>query len=127
MASKQPYQPPQQSKLGQVIDTLFLLGLVFLALFAPLYLGLAGGGKTTIDFAEKTWSGLGQNATMATQWEKLGYTPDTAADLIASRFDYSFSVPELLITAIVVIAYFYLLFHWSRKEYKDVIDEKFNR
>jgi hypothetical protein len=127
MARKQPYQPPQQSKLGQVIDTLFLLGLVFLALFAPLYLGLAGGGKTTIDFAEKTWSGLGQNATMAAQWEKLGYTPETAADLISSRFDYSFSVPELFITAIVVIAYFYLLFHWSRKEYKDVIDEKFNR
>jgi len=26
-----------------------------------------------------------------------------------------------------VIAYFYILFHWSKKEYKDVIDEKFNR
>jgi hypothetical protein len=127
MARNLPYQPPQQSKLGQVIDSLFLLGLVFLALFAPLYLGLAGGGKTTIDFADKTWKGLGQNATMAAQWEKLGYTPESAADLIASRFDYSFSVTELLITAIVVIAYFYILFHWSRKEYKDVIDEKFNR
>jgi hypothetical protein len=127
MARKPPYQPPQQSKLGQVIDCFFLLGLVFLALFAPLYLGLAGGGKTTIDFADKTWSGLGQNATMSAQWEKLGYTPETAADLISSRFDYSFSVTELLITAIVVIAYFYILFHWSRKEYKDVIDEKFNR
>jgi hypothetical protein len=127
MARTLPYQPPQQSKLGQVIDSLFLLGLVFLALFAPLYLGLAGGGKTTIDFADKTWSGLGQNATMAAQWEKLGYTPETAADLISSRFDYSFSVTELLITAIVVIAYLYILFHWSRKEYKDVIDEKFNR
>lgn len=125
MASKQPYQPPEQSKVGQVIDSLFLLGLVFLALFAPLYLGLAGGGKTTVEFAEKSWSGLGQNEVMATQWEKLGFTPETATDLIASRFDYSFSVPELLITAIVVIAYFYILFHWSRKEYKDVIAEKF--
>jgi hypothetical protein len=127
MARKPPYQPPQQSKLGQVIDCFFLLGLVFLALFAPLYLGLAGGGKTAIDFADKTWSGLGQNATMAAQWEKLGYTPESAADLIASRFDYSFSVLELLITAVVVIAYFYILFHWSKKEYKDVIDEKFNK
>ena len=124
--AKPRYQPPQQSKLGQVIDSLFLLALVFLALFAPLYLGLAGGGKTTIDFAEKTWAGLGQNETMAAQWEKLGYTPESAADLIASRFDYAFSPFELLITAIVVIAYFYILFHWSKKEYKDVIDEKFN-
>jgi hypothetical protein len=63
---------------------------------------------------------------MATQWEKLGYTPESAAELISSRFDYSFSLFELLITAIVVIAYFYILFHWSKKEYKDVIDEKFN-
>ena len=124
--AKPRYQPPQQSKLGQVIDSLFLLALVFLALFAPLYLGLAGGGKTTIDFSEKTWAGLGQNETMAAQWEKLGYTPESAAELIASRFDYAFSPFELLITAIVVIAYFYILFHWSKKEYKDVIDEKFN-
>jgi hypothetical protein len=124
--AKPRYQPPQQSKLGQVIDSLFLLALVFLALFAPLYLGLAGGGKTAIEFAEKTWAGLGQNETMAAQWEKLGYTPESAAELIASRFDYSFSPFELLITAIVVIAYFYILFHWSKKEYKDVIDEKFN-
>jgi hypothetical protein len=127
MAKKQPYQPPQQSMLGQVIDSLFLLGLVFLALFAPLYLGLAGGGKTTLEFADKTWSGLGQNQTMAAQWEKLGYTPQTAAELISSRFDYSFSITALLVTAIVVVAYFYILFHWSKKEYKDVIDEKFNR
>ena len=79
MAKKPPYQPPQQSTLGQVIDSLFLLGLVFVALFAPLYLGLAGGGKITLELSDKTWSGLGQNPTMAAQWEKLGYTPDTAA------------------------------------------------
>jgi hypothetical protein len=127
MASKQSYQPPQQSKLGQVVDSLFLLGLVFVALFAPLYLGLAGGGKTTIEFSDKTWSGLGQNAAMAAQWEKLGYTPETATELISSRFDYSFSMTALLVTAIVVVAYFYILFHWSKKEYKDVIAEKFNR
>ncbi|MEZ5827101.1 MAG: hypothetical protein R3D30_13930 [Hyphomicrobiales bacterium] len=127
MAKKQPYKPPQQSMLGQVIDSLFLLGLVFVALFAPLYLGLAGGGHTTIDFADKTWSGLGQNETMAAQWEKLGYTPESAAELISSRFDYSFSLTALLVTAIVVVGYFYILFHWSKKEYKDVIDEKFNR
>ena len=127
MAKKLPYQPPRQSKLGQVVDSIFLLGLVFVALFAPLYLGLAGGGKTTLDFADKTWSGLGQNATMAAQWEKLGYTPETAAELISSRFDYSFSLTALLVTAIVVIAYFYILFHWSKKEYKEVIAEKFNK
>ena len=126
MARKAPYKPPQQSTLGQIVDCLFLLGLVFLALFAPLYLGLAGGGKSKIEFADKTWEGMGQNATMVAQWEKLGFTPESAADLIASRFDYTFSVWGLVITATVVIAYFYILFHWSKKEYKDVIAEKFN-
>ena len=125
--AKTPYQPPEQSKLGQLIDTLFLLVLVVAALFAPVYFGLAGGGKTTLDIPEKTWAGLGQNATMQAQWEKLGYTPDTAHDLIVSRFDYSFSLPALLITAPVVIGYFFFVFRWSAKEYKDVISERFDR
>lgn len=121
------YQPPEQSKLGQLIDTLFLLVLVMGALFVPVYAGLAGGGKTTIDIPEKTWAALGQNATMQQQWEKLGYTPETAHDMIVSRFDYSFSLPALLVTAIVVIAYFFFVFRWSRKEFKDVISERFDR
>lgn len=121
------YQPPEQSKFGQLIDTLFLLVLVMGALFVPVYAGLAGGGKTTIDIPEKTWAALGQNATMQQQWEKLGYTPETAHDMIVSRFDYSFSLPALLVTAIVVIAYFFFVFRWSRKEFKDVISERFDR
>ena len=125
--AKTPYQPPEQSKLGQLIDTLFLLVLVIAALFAPVYFGLAGGGKTTLDMPDKSWGGLGQNATMQAQWEKLGYTPDTAHDLIATRFDYSFSLPALIITALVVIAYFFFVFRWSKKEYKDVISERLDR
>ena len=89
--AKTPYQPPEQSKFGQFIDAMFLLVLVVASLFAPVYFGLAGGGKTTIEFADKTWAGMGQNATMQAQWEKLGYTAETAHDMIASRFDYSFS------------------------------------
>lgn len=125
--AKTPYQPPQQSKFGQFVDSLFLLVLVLAALFVPVYFGLAGGGKTTLNLPDASWADLGQNATMAQQWEKLGYTPQTAHELIATRFDYSFSLPALLITAFVVIAYFWLVFRWSAKEYKDVIAERFDR
>lgn len=125
--AKTPYQPPEQSKLGQLIDSLFLLVLVLGALFGPVYFGLAGGGKTTIDIPEKTWAALGQNATMQQQWEKLGFTPETAHDMIVTRFDYSFSIPALIVTALVVIAYFLLVFRWSAKEFKDVISERFDR
>ena len=31
-----------------------------------------------------------------------------------------------VLTALLVIAYFYIVLHWSKKEYRDVIDEKFN-
>jgi hypothetical protein len=122
------YEPPKQSAFGQLIDSLFLLVLVIAALFAPLYLKLAGGGKIDITVADKTtWAGLGQSAAQQAQWEKLGFTPETAASIITSRFDYTFSPTELAITAIVIIGYFFLLFAFSRTEYREVIEERFGR
>jgi hypothetical protein len=122
------YEPPKQSIFGQLIDSLFLLVLVLGALFTPLYLKLAGGGKVDLAVADKTtWVGLGQNAMQQAQWEKLGLTPDTAAPMIISRFDYSFNTAELVVTAIVIVGYFALLFIFSRGEYRDVIEERFGK
>lgn len=122
------YEPPKQSAFGQFFDSLFLLVLVLAALFAPLYLKLAGGGKIDLPLADKTtWAGLGQSAAQQAQWEKLGLTPDTAAAMITSRFDYSFNMFELAITAIVVVGYFVLLFVFSRNEYREVIEERFGK
>jgi hypothetical protein len=122
------YEPPKQSAFGQLFDSLFLLVLVLAALFTPLYLKLAGGGKIDLPVADKTtWAGLGQSATQQAQWVKLGLTPDTAAPMIISRFDYTFNVYELLITAVVVVGYFVLLFIFSRSEYREVIDERFGK
>ncbi len=125
---KPHYEPPKQSALGQLFDSLFLLVLVLAALFTPLYLKLAGGGKIDLPIADKsTWVGLGQNAAQAAQWEKLGFHPDTAAPLITSRFDYSFNPTELAITAVIVLGYFVLLFALSKKEYIEVIEERFGK
>jgi hypothetical protein len=122
------YEPPKQSAFGQFFDSLFLLVLVLAALFAPLYLKLAGGGKVDLPVADKTtWAGLGQSAVQQAQWEKLGLTPDTAAAMITSRFDYSFNVFELVVTAVVVVGYFALLFAFSRGEYREVIEERFGK
>lgn len=134
------YKPPEQSGIMQFIDALFILVLVFLALYSPLILGIAGGGKVDMKFknaagvetayadlapAEKTWTTLGQNPTMQAQWEKLGMTPDTAAPMIASRYDYSFDTISLVLTAVFLIGYFLLLVAFSKREYRDVIAEKF--
>jgi hypothetical protein len=124
--SREIYTPPNQSAFGQFFDSLFLLGLVFAALFTPIYLGLAGGGKTALEITDKTtWAGLGQNAAMQAQWEKLGFTPETAADMIAARFDYMFDPIALAITAAIVLGYFLIVVAFSKSEYKDVIAERF--
>jgi hypothetical protein len=41
----QPYQPPKQSRLGQLVDAAVILIMVFLALFIPLEMELAGASK----------------------------------------------------------------------------------
>ena len=131
------YNPPEQSKIGQLFDSLLLLVLVFAALFVPFKYGeqlnIQAKSKTAIEFADKSWKGMGQNETMVAQWDKLGLAKDDAGaipqstvDMISARFDYSFNPVSLALTALLVIAYFYIVLHWSKKEYRDVIDEKFN-
>jgi hypothetical protein len=124
--AKTPYRPPEQSMLGQVIDSIVLLVLVVASLFLPVAMGLAGGGKTELTFAEKSWAGMQQSPLMQSVWEKLGYTADTAAPVIASRFDYSFSLPAFIVTALVILIYFGFLIYYSDKEYRDVIAERFD-
>jgi hypothetical protein len=120
------YSPPEQSKLGQLIDVIVLMGLSIGALFVPLKLGLSGAAKVVATPVENpTWETLGQTAAHAAQYEALGYTPASAHDIILARFDYSFSWGSLILMAVVIIGYFAMMLRFSEQEYKDVIDEKF--
>jgi hypothetical protein len=135
------YVPPKQSIAGQLFDVGFLLALVFGALFLPIWLGIAvpsrveklPDGVTYTKAADgmKTWQGLtweklGQNPTMQAQWTKLGYTKETAADIITQPFDYTIDAEGVAITAGVILAYFLFLMFMSDREYKEVIAEKFD-
>lgn len=139
--ARQKYQPPKQSVVGQIIDAALVLIAVFLALWVPLALNLAGASTRTIlpagvtqqtaadgtvTFPGATWANLGQNAVMQKQWEALGYDVNSAAALITQWFDYSFSWSMMILTTIAVIAYFVFLLIYSDKEYKEVIAEKFD-
>lgn len=123
---KVPYEPPTQSVVGQVFDAFLMLALVLVTLYLPLLLKLAGGGTTTKEFPSPTWDSLGQNATMAGQWEKLGFDPEHAAAIIGTKFDYSFSWVSLVITGVVILGYFAAVLRWSEKEYREVIAEHFD-
>jgi hypothetical protein len=120
------YTPPEQGKLGQLIDVIVLMTLSVGALFVPLWLGLAGAAKVVAAPDENpTWETLGQTAAQAAQYEALGYTPESAHDLILARFDYSFSWSSLILMAVIIIGYFVLMLRLSAQEYRDVINEKF--
>ena len=120
------YIPPKQSKLSQLLDVIVLLALTFGALYTPLYLGLAGGSKTTPEIVDPTWESLGQNATQIAQYKALGFTdPAEVAPIIGARYDYSFSWVALIFMVLVIIGYYVIILRLSEKEYREVIAEKF--
>lgn len=120
------YTPPSQSKFGQIFDVVVLLVLTVGALYIPLWLGLAGSAQVSRVPENPTWENLGQNEAMVERWNELGYAdPAAAAEIITARFDYSFSIPALLLMIVVIVSYYVILLRFSEKEYRDVISEKF--
>jgi predicted PurR-regulated permease PerM len=135
------YSPPKQSVAGQLLDVAFLLALVFAALFLPLWLKIAVPSRVeklpegvsytlaadgTKQWAGLSWEKLGQNPTMQAQWEKLGYTVETAADIITQPFDYTIDTAGVVITGVVILGFFIFLIVMSDREYRQVIAEKFD-
>lgn len=125
------YQPPKQRAFGQFIDCIFLIALVYGSLMLPLLFNFGGGGEAPPENAaveqQVTWESLGQNEVMQRQWEKLGFDPASAAELINERFDYQIVPWSLALTAAILIAYFVFVLRFSEKEYREVIDERFGR
>ncbi|MCF8510879.1 MAG: hypothetical protein K9G43_05480 [Rhodobacteraceae bacterium] len=122
------YVPPKQGKLSQLFDVIVLVALTVGALFVPLWLNMAGDAKeVTTPVENPTWESLGQNAVQAGQYEALGYTPETAHDLILARFDYSFTTGALITMIVVIVAYYFLMLKFSEAEYREVISEKFGQ
>ena len=120
------YVPPKQGKASQLIDVVVLVVLTVGALFVPLWLGMAGAAKSVATPVEApTWETLGQTAAQSAQYEALGYTPESAHDLILARFDYSFSITALLTMIAVIVLYYILILRFSEAEYREVISEKF--
>ena len=120
------YVPPKQGTASQLFDVVVLVVLTVGALFVPLWLKLAGASKAVAAPVENpTWEALGQTAAQAAKYEALGYTPETAHDLILARFDHGFSIGALLTMVAVIVLYYVLILRFSEVEYREVIAEKF--
>jgi hypothetical protein len=121
------YNPPEQSRALQWVDIIFVVAAIFLALWLPLQSGWAGVSRAIQKIENPTWEALGQTPAQVEQWVKLGYADAAAAhDIIQNKFDYTIDWLQLIIMAAVLIGYFVFLFRASDKEYREVIDEKFN-
>jgi hypothetical protein len=119
------YTPPEQSKLLQFVDIIFILIAIFGALWLPLELKLAGAAKEVDKIENPTWESLQQTPAQVAQWEKLGYDVEKAHDIIQNHFHYSIDWLALGVMTLVVLGYFIFLFRASDKEYQQVIAEKF--
>ncbi len=119
------YTPPEQSKLLQFLDIVFILIAIFGALWLPLELKMAGAAKEIDKIENPTWQSLQQTPAQVEQWEKLGYTVTKAHDVIQNHFHYTIDWVALGVMTLVVLAYFVFLFRASDQEYRQVIAEKF--
>ena len=63
---------------------------------------------------------------MAKMAAVLKISTAAAHDIIQSKFHYDIDWLQLIIMAVVIIGYFVFLFRASDREYREVIDEKFN-
>ena len=121
------YTPPEQSKFMQWVDIIFVVLAIFLALWLPLQAGWAGVSRAIVPIENPTWEALGQTPGQVEQWVKLGFADAAAAhDIIQNKFDYTIDWLQLVIMTVVIAGYFVFLFRASDKEYREVIDEKFN-
>lgn len=120
------YVPKIQPKRGQLFDSLFILVLVYVSLYIPLFLESdVKSAEETSTAQVQTWESLGVSAVEQQQWQKLGYDEAGAAEIINDKFDYTIDPFMLAITALVIIGYFFFMLRVSDRQYREVIDEKF--
>ena len=152
MASPSPYRPPEQSSAGQLFDSLFVVALVAATLLVCLYLTVlsaapapepaaqtaaviaapateANAAAATAVAAATSSDGLTaeQQKLKTERFTALGWDEAKVAErkaTIAAK-SYEFDWFMLILTAIVVIAYFVFLVHTSDKELREVINERF--
>lgn len=123
MAKK--FIPKKQSGLGQFVDSIFILVLVYVSLYIPLWLKSESAAAAASNGPKPTWESLHLPAVIQEQWVKLGYDAEKAAALIDTKFDYTIDPVMLLVTAAVIIGYFIYMIKVSDKQYREVIAEKF--
>ena len=67
------YMPPVQSKAGQILDIVFVVVAIFVALWLPLKMGLAGAAKAIDKLDAATW----ETSDRTRRWPSSGRSSAT--------------------------------------------------
>ena len=127
------YQPPKQSVRGQLLDSIFILALLFAVLFGVTYYV-----QSSASSAEEKTTPIAQLPITATEKaqfqrmidEDIVDLPTVNAQVAASRErpgseKYPISLWKLLLTVGVIGGYLIFVYKVSFKEYREVIRERF--
>jgi hypothetical protein len=127
------YEPPEQSRRGQLVDAATILVLLFATLFVTTFLvqdSSTGGDAAT---ADRPVAQMPVNPTEREQYQRLidsGATDlatvNAAVDASTSQSDkYAINVWALLGTAALLAIYLAFVYRTSFREYREVIEERF--
>jgi hypothetical protein len=128
------YEPPEQSRRGQLVDAATILVLIFATLFVTTY--FAQGTTTAAadaPSAERPVAELPVNPAEREQYQRLidSGTTDLAAvnaavEATRNQSDkYAIDPWALLGTAALLAAYLGYVYRTSFREYREVVEERF--
>jgi hypothetical protein len=128
------YEPPEQSRRGQLVDAATVLVLIFATLFVTTW--IAQGSTTApadAPWSERPVADLPVNLTEQAQYQRLidsGITDlaavNAAVEATRNQSDkYDINPWALLGTAAVLAAYLAYVYRTSFREYREVVEERF--
>lgn len=129
-----PYEPPVQSKRGQLLDAATVLVLIFATLFVTTFLiEDAETGTAATAPESRTLEDLPLTEVEQAQYQKVidsgtADLPAVVAAVDANRAGedkYDVSVAALLGTAALLAVYLAFVYRTSFHEYREVIEERF--
>lgn len=131
-----PYEPPTQSRRGQLIDAGFVLALIFVTLFVTTFVTEIAGessGSSSDTAQTKPLRELPINNAEREQYRKLIDSGTTDLEAVNSSVaanragadKYEINVAALLGTVVLLGGYLAFVYRASFREYREVIEEKF--
>jgi hypothetical protein len=128
------YQPPEQSRRGQLVDAATILVLIFATLFVTTYFAQSTTtAPADAPSADRPIAELPVNPTERAQYQRLVDSGTTDLAAVNSAVEatrnqsgkYDINLWALLGTTALLAAYLGFVYRTSFREYREVVEERF--